>query len=151
MQQRLSDSSRRDSSLSHLFLVWFLVGSSFFGLGWDVADAVPVSVPLSLMGAGLLFGTVVVALLWIAGFRPSLSASGGYFIAEMSFHFLLVLGGNFVRSSGATAPPWQEIALRCLSIALAAALVFTRSGRHARHFLWKRGRKFVETPPEGNR
>lgn len=150
MQQSSSNSSKRDSSLSHLLFVWYLVGSSLFGLGWEIADAVPISVSISLMSPGLLFGTVVVALLWIAGFRPSLSASGGYFIAEMGLHFLLVLGGSLFLLSEGTLSPWQEVLLRSLSIALAAALVFTSSGRRVRGFIWKHGRKLVKTPPKVN-
>jgi len=150
MQQTSSNSSKGNSSFSRLFFVWILVGSSFFGLGWDLADVVPVSIPISSMGAGLLFGTLLVALLWIAGFRPSFSASGGYFIAEMSFHFLLVLGGNVALSSGATLPPWQAVLLRSISIALAVGLIFTRSGRQVRDFVWNRGWKLVKTPPEVN-
>ena len=151
MQHPSSNPSKRDSSLSHLLLVWFLVGSSFFGLGWEIADAVPVSISISSAEAGLLFGTVVVALLWIAGFRPSLSASGGYFIAEMGLHYLLILGGNLFLLSEGTLSPWQEVLLRSFSIALAAGLVFTSSGRQVRDFVRKCGRKLVKTPPEVNR
>ena len=147
MQQSSSRSAKSDSSFSRLLLVWFLVGSSFFGLGWDLADAVPVTIPVSSMGAGLLFGTVLVVLLWLAGFRPSLSASGGYFIAEMGFHYLLILASNLFLLSEATLSPWQEVRLRSLSITLAVALVFTSSGRQVRRYLRRFGRKLVKTPP----
>ncbi|WP_135805526.1 hypothetical protein [Halorussus marinus] len=148
MHRPSSDPSNGESSLFHLVFVWLLVGPSVFGLGWDVADAVPVSGPLSSMGAGLVFGTVVVAVLWIAGFRPSLSAGGGYFIAELASHALLTLGGSLFVVSEGTLSPWVEVSVRSLSITLAAALVFTSSGRRIRADIWKRGRNLVKTPPD---
>ncbi len=151
MQQFSSNSSRSDSSLLHLLLVWFLVGSSFFGLGWDIADVVPVSIPLSSMEAGLLFGTVVVSLLWTAGFRPPISASGGYFIAEMGLHFLVVLGASLFLLAEGPLSPWHEVVSRSLSVGLAAGLVFTTPGRRIRRYVWVLGRKFVKTPQKRNR
>lgn len=151
MQQSSSEPTKRNSSFSRLLLVWFLVGPSLFGLGWDLADAVPVTVPVSSMGAGLLFGTVLVAFFWVAGFRLSLSASGGYFITEMGLQYLLILCGDLFLFSGSMLSPWQEVLLRGLSIALAAAFVFTNSGRRVRDFVRKSGRKLVKTPPEADR
>ncbi|WP_128475940.1 hypothetical protein [Halorussus pelagicus] len=147
MQHPSSNSPKRESSLVHFLFVWFLVGSSFFGPGWNIADAAPVSIPISSMEVGLLFGTVVVAVLWVAGFRPSISASGGYFIAETGLHYLLILGWSLFLPFEETLPVWQDVSLSSLSIALAAALVFTSTGRQARHFIWKHGRKLVKTSP----
>ncbi|WP_115862920.1 hypothetical protein [Halorussus litoreus] len=143
-----STTGKRSPSFVHLLFVWFLVGSSFSSLGWSVADAVPVAGPVSSMEAGLLFATVVVVGLWLAGFRPSISTSAGYFIAETGLHYLLILGGGLLLFSGGARSPWQEILLRSLSIALAAALVFTDSGRRLRGLARGLARKLVKTPPE---
>ncbi|UPV74458.1 hypothetical protein M0R89_18245 [Halorussus limi] len=148
-QESGSESARKDSSFVRLLSVWVLVGSSLCGLGWTVADAVPVALPVSSMDAGLLAGTVVVALFWVVGFRPSLSASVGYFVAEQALHLLLALGSGLF-SSGALGP-WREVCLRGLSVALAGALVFTGSGKRLRDCVRTRAGRLVETPPEANR
>jgi len=145
-----SGSSEGDASLSGLLLLWLFVGPSFFGLGWELVDAVPLSVSLSSMGAGLLFGTLVVASLWIIGVRPSISASGGYCIAELGLHSLLAIGGGLFLFPEGDPSPWYGVLLRSVSIALAAALVFTGSGRRVRAFIRQQGRKLVKTPREVN-
>ncbi|WP_121821442.1 hypothetical protein [Halostella salina] len=144
-----SGSSEGAASLPGLLLVWLLVGPSFFGLGRELTDAVPLSVSLSSMGTGLLFGTLVVVSLWIVGVRPSPSATGGYFIAELGLHSLLAIGGGLFLP-GWLVSPWYDVLLRSLSIALAAALVFTSSGRRVREFVRKQGLKLVKTPREVN-
>lgn len=146
-QNSSSKSIGRSSSFTHLLLVWFLVGSSFAGLGWDLADAIPVTVPISSMGAGLLFGTVLVAFLWVAGFRPSLWASGGYFIATNGLQFLFVASSSLFLPFGAALSPWEVVLLRSLSIAVPAALIFTNLGRQVRDSVRKQGRKIAKTPP----
>jgi hypothetical protein len=116
-----TDGEERPDSLPRLLAFWLLVGFSLFGLGWDVADALGPVVPLSGMGAGLLFGTIVVAVLWIAGVRPPLLASLGYFLAQP----LLALGLSLTLPAvGVTVDGWVAVAVRAASIALAALLAF---------------------------
>jgi hypothetical protein len=116
-----AETAGRPDSLPRLLAFWLLVGFSLFGLGWDVADALGPTVPLSGMGAGLLFGTVVVAVLWIAGVRPPLLASLGYFLAQP----LLALGLSLTLPAlGITVEGWAAVAVRAASIALAALLAF---------------------------
>lgn len=142
MKQFTPRSTVQDPSFSHLFLVWFLVGFSLMGLGWDLYEAVPVAFPVSSMGAGLLFGTIVVVSLWIAGFYPPLWGSAMYFITQLGFHLLLVLV-----LLGGTLGPWQDVGLRVLSIGLAATLSFTDFGRNGRKWLRQRGRSLLKLPP----
>lgn len=135
-------------SFGHLLLVWFLVGSSFWTLGFALADAVQAAIPLSRMGAGLLFGTIVIVLLWSVGWHPSLPASAGYFLTEVVFNLLLFLGVNFVFSREFT--PWVEVGLHTTSITLAASLVFTNFGRKIRNRVRQHIRSLLKLPPEDN-
>jgi len=81
--------TERTPSFGHLLLVWLLVGWSLWSLGSAVADATQVELPLSTIGVGLLFGTIIVVLFWTAGFQPSLAASFGYFVAEQAIDLIL--------------------------------------------------------------
>ncbi|WP_353633916.1 hypothetical protein ABSL23_12235 [Halobacterium sp. NMX12-1] len=117
------DGPREAPSLVHLLLVWFLVGGSFVGLGIDLHGALSVDAPPAAINAGLVFGTVVVAALWVAGFRPSLRASVGYFLLQNAAQLLLLI------AVVSAASPWTEVAVRALSIAFAGALCFTDPGR----------------------
>ncbi|MFD1589329.1 hypothetical protein ACFR9U_20320 [Halorientalis brevis] len=136
----------RKPSFGHLLVVWFLVGSSFWTLGFALVDAVSVAVPLSRMGTGLLCGTIVVVLLWAVGWYPSLSASVGYFVAEAAVNLLLFFGIAPVFSSELT--PWLEVGLHTTSITLAAALVFSNSGRRIRRWISHRTRALLKLPSE---
>ncbi len=62
--------AERTPSFGHLLLVWLLVGPSLWSLGTAVAAAIQAELPLSTMGVGLLFGTIVVVSFWTAGFQP---------------------------------------------------------------------------------
>lgn len=117
-------------SFAHLLAVWFLVGSSFWTLGFTIVDVLPDPLPISRMGAGLLAGTFVVVSLWIGGFRPSVQASVGYFFADLGFSTVLGLLVGPLLFPRVTA--WLEVGLYGLSIVLAATLVFTEQGRRVR-------------------
>ena len=133
------DDPREAPSLVHLLLVWFLVGGSFVGLGIDLHHALPADVPLTAINAGLVFGTVVVAALWVAGFRPSLRASVGYFLLQNAAQLLLLI---VVVSA---VSPWTEVAVRALSIAFAGALSFTDPGRRTLGWLRDRCQRLFES------
>ncbi|SEV87867.1 hypothetical protein [Halobacterium jilantaiense] len=141
-------SIERRSSLSHLLLVWVLVGSSLAGLGVALVEALPVTTPVAPVNVGLLFGTALVAALWTGGFRPSLRASAGYFVATHTLQFLLVVGSVFFTSPDSGLSPWQVVALQCVSIAILAALAFTALGERVRATVWTWGRRLAKRPPE---
>lgn len=136
-------STDRTPSLGHLLLVWLLVGPSLWSLGTAVANAIQTELPLSTLGAGLLFGTVVV-FFWTAGFYPSLRASLGYFLAEQGIYLVLAVGIATV--SVPVFTPW--IALRFVSICLAATLAFTPAGTRIRNWLRRRLRSLLKLPPQ---
>lgn len=138
--------SERTPSFGHLLLVWFLVGSSFWTLGFALLNAVPATVPLSQSGGGLLFGTIIIVLLWSVGWYPSLSASGLYFVAEAVFNLILLFGIAPLFSR--ELAPWAEIGLHSTSIALAAFLVFTSHGRQLQNRVNQRTRSLLKLPAE---
>lgn len=82
----------------------------------------------------MLFATVIVAALWVAGFRPSLQASVLYFVVEQAMYLLLALA--FL---GAEPGPWRAAGFHSLSIAGAGTLSFTDAGRRSRRWLRHRG------------
>ncbi len=137
-------STRQDRSLGGLLLVWFLVGFSLAGLGLDLHRALSVSIPVSPVSGGLLFGTVVVVVLWIAGFRPSLQASTAYFLTQSAVHLLLVLA-----IGSATAEPWRDVSIRVLSISVAAAVSFTDVGRRLRNWVRQRSWRLLQSLAAG--
>jgi hypothetical protein len=139
-----SRSSKQEPSYGHLLLVWFLVGFSLMGLGLDLHQATPVTIPVSSLNAGLLFGTVVVVSLWIAGFRPSLGASAIYFTTQLIVHLVLALI-LALTLPGSTSEPWVDVGLRVLSIILAATLGFTTVGRRGRDRLRQQGQRLVQS------
>ena len=139
-------SADRTPLFGHLLLVWVLVGSSLWSLGVAVADAIQVELPLSTMGAGLLFGTIIVVSFWTAGFQPSLAASLGYFITEQAIYLLLLFGATFLLVPHST--PWATVALQFCSICLAATLVFTPVGKQIRDGLRRYLRSVLKLPPE---
>jgi len=139
-------SADRTPSFGHLLLVWVLVGSSLWSLGAAVADAIQVELPLSTMGTGLLFGTIIVVSFWTAGFQPSLAASLGYFITEQAIYLLLLFGATFLFVPPST--PWVTVALQFCSICLAATLVFTPVGKQIRDGLRRYLRSVLKLPPE---
>lgn len=110
----------RPDSFARLLAFWVLVGFSLFGLGWDLADALGAAVPLSGMGAGLLFGTGVVSVLWVAGVRPPLPTSAAYFALQS----LLGLALFYPVLATVTYTPWVAVFVRATSILLAAVLAF---------------------------
>ena len=134
----------QDSSFGSLLLVWFLVGLSLTGLGLDLHRALPVLIPVSPVNGGLLFGTVVVVALWIAGFRPPLRASTTYFFTQLAVHLLLALAFG-----GATPEPWRDVGLRVLSIGAAATVSFTDVGRRARNWLRQQGWRLLQSLAAG--
>lgn len=119
------DEGSEAPSLGHLLLVWLLVGGSLVGLGIDLHGALPVDAPPAAINAGLVFGTVAVAALWAAGFRPSLRASLLYFVLQYAAQLLLFVVVVF---PGPAASPWADVAVHALSIAVAGALSFTDPG-----------------------
>jgi len=145
-EQEASPTSEQRLSFGHLLLAWFLVGSSFWTLGFALFETIPAAIPLSRMGAGLLFGTIVIVLLWSVGWHPSLSACAGYFIAESAFSLLLLLGIAPVFSRELT--PWMVVSLHSTSIALAATLVFTNYGKQIRNRARQRTRSLLKLPSE---
>jgi len=146
-----SDPPEKSSSFRRLLLVSLLVGVSLAGLGSDLLGAISVSLPVSSMGGGLVFGTVVVSSLWVAGFRPSLAASGAYFLGQLVAH--LLLSGAFVAvvGSGASLESWHEVGLRSLSIGLTATLCFTGVGSRVGDWVRRRGRRLLRVPPADGR
>jgi hypothetical protein len=121
----------RPDSFTRLLAVWVLVGFSLFGLGWDIADALGPAVPLSGMGAGLLFGTSIVSVLWVAGIRPPLLASAAYFLLQL----LLGLALFYPVLATITYTPWVAVFVRATSILLAAILVLAAPWRRVRERL----------------
>ncbi|AQL42399.1 hypothetical protein BV210_06580 [Halorientalis sp. IM1011] len=144
--QEASPASEGKPSFGHLLLVWFLVGSSFWTLGLALFDAVPAVIPLSRLGAGLLFGTAVIVLLWSLGWHPSLPASAGYFVSEAAFSVLLLSGITLVFSLELT--PWGEVGLHTTAIVLAAALIFTDCGRQIRNWIRQHIWTLLKLPSE---
>ncbi len=139
-------SADRTPSFGHLLLVWVLVGSSLWSFGAAVADAIQVELPLSTMGTGLLFGTIIVVSFWRAGFRPSLAASLGYFITEQVIYLILLFGAIFLFVPPST--PWATAVLQFSSICLAVTLVFTPVGKQIRNSFWRSVRSVLKLPPE---
>jgi len=139
-------SAGRTPSFGHLLLVWLLVGPSLWSLGSAVADAIQSELPLSTMGAGLLFGTVVVVLFWTAGFHPSLRASLGYFAAELSLDVVLLFGRILFPIPPST--PWATVAFQLVSICIAATLVFPPVGAKVRHWFRRHLRSLLKLPPQ---
>jgi hypothetical protein len=111
-----------------------------------VADAIRAELPLSTMGAGLLFGTVIVVLFWTAGFHPSLAASFGYFVLEQVIDLILLFGA--VLLSVPLSIPWITVAFQLVSICLAATLVFTPVGTQIWTWLRRYVRSLLKLPPE---
>jgi len=136
-----SGSAEQPSRLGHLLAVWVLVGYSLIGLGWDLYRALVQTHLVSAIGAGLLFGTVTVVALWLGGFRPSIRASATYFLSQLGIHLLLA-----VVSAGVTLRPWRAVAIRLLSIAIAAAFSFTAAGSRSREWLRQRTRSVLKLP-----
>jgi len=152
MSYSIEQSSEKEPSsdtsppFRYLLLVWFLIGSSLWPVGAALAEVLPVGIPLSSMGIGLLFGTVVVTVPWAFGFYPSLPASLGYFITELTIKlsvFLLVVPLYLSEFT-----PEIEIVIRILSIAPAAILVFTDAGRYLRTRLRQYFQSVLKLPPE---
>lgn len=141
-------STQRRSSFGHLLVVSVLVGFPLDGLGLALVDALSLAAPFASLEAGLLFGTVTVAVLWIAGFRPSLRASVGFFVATHALQLLFVTGSVFLIPTASGLSPWQEVGLRTLSIAIPAALAFTPLGTGVRTALRTQGRRLAKLPPE---
>ncbi|MFB9812970.1 hypothetical protein [Haloarcula sebkhae] len=139
-------STDRAPSFGHLLLVWVLIGSSLWSLGATVADAIQVELPLSTMGTGLLFGTVVVVLFWTVGFHPSLAASFGYFVTEQVINIVLLFGAIFLFVPPST--PWATAVLQFSSICLAATLVFTPVGKQIRTSFRRSVRSLLKLPPQ---
>ena len=138
--------TERTPSFGHLLLVWLLVGPSLWSLGSSVADATQVELPLSTIGVGLLFGTIIVVLFWTAGFQPSLAASFGYFVAEQAIDLILLFGAVLI--PGRSLIPRLTVALQLVSICLAATLVFTPIGTQVRNWLRRYVRSLLELPPQ---
>ena len=136
-------STNRTPSFGHLLLVWVLIGWS---LGAAVVDAIQVEPPLSTMGTGLLFGTIIVVSFWTAGFQPSLAASFGYFIIEQAINLLLLLGATFLFVPPST--PWATVALQLCSICLAVTLVFTPAGKQIPNVLRLYIRSVLKLSPQ---
>lgn len=139
-------SAERTPSIGHLLLVWLLVGPSLWSLGIAVVDATQAGLPLSTMGAGLLFGTIVVVSFWTAGFQPSLRASFGYFVAELSIDVVLLFGR--ILFSAPPSTPWTPFAFQLVSICLAATLVFTPVGAKIRNWFRRHVRSLLKLPPQ---
>lgn len=117
------------------------------GLGVALVEALPVTAPVAPVNVGLLFGTVLVAALWTGGFRPSLRASAGYFVAMHTMQFLLVASSVFFTSPDSGLSPWQVVALQCVSITILAVLAFTVLGERARATVRASGRTLAKRPP----
>ena len=139
-------SADRTPLFGHLLLVWVLVGSSLWSLGVAVADAIQVELPLSTMGAGLLFGTIIVVSFWTVGFRPSLAASFGYFVIEQVINIVLLFGTTFLFVPPST--PWATAVLQFCSICLAVTLVFTPVGKQIRNALRRYICSVLKLPPQ---
>lgn len=123
-----------------MLLVFALVGTSLAGVGAAVADALAVGRSLR---NGLLVGTVAFVALWLGGFRPSLRAAVGYFLAEGVCSLLLVL----VVAAFVAVGPWTAVGIRVGSVVLAGGLVFTGPGRRGREWLRRRAMALVKLPP----
>lgn len=142
-----ADPPEKSPSLGRLLVVSLLVGFSLAGLGSDLLDVISVSLPVSSMGGGLVFGAAAVSSLWVAGFRPSLGASGAYFLGQLLASLLLTGAFVAVVGSGASPEPWHEVGLRGLSIGLTATLCFTGVGGRVGNWVRRRGRTLLRVPP----
>ncbi|MDS0221202.1 hypothetical protein NDI54_07565 [Haloarcula sp. S1AR25-5A] len=140
------EQSSTSPSFGHLLLVWLFVGPSLWSLGSAVAAAIQAELPLSTMGTGLLFGTVVVVLFWTAGFHPSLRASFGYFLAEQGIYLVLVVGIATAFAPAFTS--WVAVAVQLVSISLAATLVFSPVGAKIRNWFRRHIRSLLKLPPQ---
>jgi hypothetical protein len=139
-----SDSGTEASdSLGHLVAVWALFGLSLWPLGTTLAEVLPVTLSLSGLGTGLLFGTVVVASLWVAGVRPSIRASAGYFVTELAVRLSLLFGVALFLE---TFPPALELGYRLVPIGVATLLVFTAVGERLRECVRRRFRAVLKVP-----
>ncbi|WP_424004046.1 hypothetical protein ACOZ4I_06130 [Haloarcula salina] len=139
-------SADRTPSFGRLLLVWVLVGWSLWSLGAAVADAIQAELPLSTMGSGLLFGTIVVVSFWTAGFHPSLRASFGYFVMEQLFDLIVLFGTVLIFAPAPT--PWATVALQLVSICLAGTLLFTSVGAEVRKWGRRRAHSLLKLPPQ---
>ena len=146
--QDVGSPSQEAPSFGHLLAVWILVGWSLWSLGSDLVDVLPSVVPISQMGAGLLFGTVVVASFWVLGFRPSLLRSAGYFVVESVTRLFLLFAAVFL---GFEVGPWQILSLQCVSIGFAAMLAFTAVGERGLEHLQFRLNALLKLPPSSER
>jgi len=144
----VESSAERDATLAHLLLIWVLVGSPVANLGTRLAGALQIQAPVSAAWVGLLFGTVVVAALWVAGVRPALTAALAYFVAAHGLAFLVVVASPFVTTSGLPPSSWSGVALTGLSVAIPAALLFTPLGGRVRDVVRTRARGLARLPPE---
>ena len=109
-----------NGSVWHLIVVWVLVGSSFVTLGaWTAASFVH---PFSDLGVGLVFGTGLVAVGWIAGYRPSVPAGLVYFSLEQLVALVVEL---------VIRPAWPCAVTAVASIAIAGVVVFGGAGQSA--------------------
>jgi hypothetical protein len=136
-------------SYGHLLAVWVLVGWSFAGLGWKLADAVPAALPVSSMSAGAVFGTAVVAGSWAAGVRPPVLPCVAFFLVQPAVHLSLILGTVFLAPE-ATLGPWAMVGYDAVSIALVAVPTLTPPGRAAVGRLFRRARASLEPSSGGS-
>jgi hypothetical protein len=133
-----ADAAANDSLL-HLLAVWLLVGGSLLRLGTALYQVGP-AVPLTEIEAALLFETVVVAALWVAGFRPTIGAAALYFVAEQAAYIVFVLV-----AFGSEPEPLLDAGVHALSIAVAAAFSFTDTGREFRGWLREQAWRLLRT------
>ena len=126
--ERAPGSDRRDS-FGYMLLVWVLVGFSLAGLGASVVMALPAGLPVSALGGGLLFGTVVFVALWVGGFRPSPGTAVGFFVVQGLCSLLLVVVVSGVLHVETGPSSWLTVGRRALAVVLAAVLVFGGVGR----------------------
>jgi peptidoglycan/LPS O-acetylase OafA/YrhL len=131
-------------SFGHLLLVWLLVGYSFMALGWDLTEALPVAIPLAPIDAGLVFGTLVVCALWVAGVRPSLRVSLAYFGVHAVVRVAATL--LYLAIPGTTPGPWPEIGVDLVAILVAAACCLSGLGRQFLGGLVRRTQAQFEQP-----
>lgn len=113
-------------------------------LGLNLYWTALAALPITAVGAGLVFGTIVIGALWVVGFRPSLRASALYFIVEQAIYLTVAL--VFL---GANPGLWQEAGVSLLSISGAAMFSFTDVGRRGRRRLRNRGRQLLQSMATG--
>lgn len=135
-----------DDSFTRMLLVFALVGGPIAGVGMSIGDAAPTTFGLSVMGVGLLAGSLVFCALWVGGFRPSLTAAVVFFLLESLVTVTLIVGVSGIVPIGSES--WLRGVLRAVGVALTAWVVFGGVGTRVTHLAYRRLRRQLKLPDD---